>query len=155
MVSLRFTAICLGICVAFSGHAQKKEIYHKGWIDFNKNGRKDIYEDPAQPVEKRVEDLLSQMTVEEKTCQLATLYGYGRVLRDSLPVEAWKQEIWKDGIGNIDEMLNGVGENLPECLTCFTLLATMRKQLMPCSVGLWKRPVWGFRWISVMKVSTG
>ena len=49
------------------------------------------------------------MTVEEKTCQLATLYGYGRVLRDSLPVEAWKQEIWKDGIGNIDEMLNGVG----------------------------------------------
>ncbi len=47
MVSLRFTAICLGICVAFSGHAQKKEIYHKGWIDFNKNGRKDIYEDPA------------------------------------------------------------------------------------------------------------
>ena len=80
-----------------------------GWIDFNKNGRKDIYEDPAQPVEKRVEDLLSQMTVEEKTCQLATLYGYGRVLRDSLPVEAWKQEIWKDGIGNIDEMLNGVG----------------------------------------------
>ena len=109
MVSLRFSAICLGICVAFSGHAQKKEIYHKGWIDFNKNGRKDIYEDPAQPVEKRVEDLLSQMTVEEKTCQLATLYGYGRVLRDSLPVEAWKQEIWKDGIGNIDEMLNGVG----------------------------------------------
>ena len=97
------------MCLAFSGHAQKKEIYHKGWIDFNKNGRKDIYEDPAQPVEKRVEDLLSQMTVEEKTCQLATLYGYGRVLRDSLPVEAWKQEIWKDGIGNIDEMLNGVG----------------------------------------------
>lgn len=47
MVSLRFTAICLGICVAFSGHAQKKEIYYKGWIDFNKNGRKDIYEDPA------------------------------------------------------------------------------------------------------------
>ena len=109
MVSLRFSAICLGMCLAFSGHAQKKEIYHKGWIDFNKNGRKDIYEDPAQPVEKRVEDLLSQMTVEEKTCQLATLYGYGRVLRDSLPVEAWKQEIWKDGIGNIDEMLNGVG----------------------------------------------
>ena len=109
MVSLRFTAICLGKCVAISGHAQRKEIYHKGWIDFNKNGRKDIYEDPAQPVEKRVEDLLSQMTVEEKTCQLATLYGYGRVLRDSLPVEAWKQEIWKDGIGNIDEMLNGVG----------------------------------------------
>ena len=52
MVSLRFAAICLGICVAFSGHAQKKEIYHKGWIDFNKNGRKDIYEDPAQRLDR-------------------------------------------------------------------------------------------------------
>ena len=40
MVSLRFSAICLGMCLAFSGHAQKKEIYHKGWIDFNKNGRR-------------------------------------------------------------------------------------------------------------------
>lgn len=34
--------------------------------DLNKNGQKDIYEDPAQPIEKRIEDLLSQMTLEEK-----------------------------------------------------------------------------------------
>ncbi len=88
-----------------------KAMYKKGWIDFNKNGVKDIYEDPVQPVEKRVIDLLSQMTVEEKTCQLATLYGYGRVLRDSLPTANWKNEIWKDGIANIDEMLNGVGRS--------------------------------------------
>jgi len=84
-----------------------KSIYHKGWIDLNKNGKKDIYEDPAREVDKRVEDLLSQMTVEEKTCQLATLYGYGRVLKDSLPTPEWKNEIWKDGIANIDEHLNG------------------------------------------------
>ncbi len=76
-------------------------------IDFNKNGRLDVYEDPRQPVEKRVADLLSQMTVEEKTCQLATLYGYGRVLRDSLPTDGWKNEVWKDGIANIDEQLGG------------------------------------------------
>lgn len=84
-------------------------IYHDGWIDFNKNGRKDVFEDPSQPIDKRVEDLLSQMTVEEKTCQLATLYGYGRVLKDPLPTPEWKREIWKDGIANIDEMHNGVG----------------------------------------------
>ncbi len=84
-------------------------IYHNGWIDLNKNGRKDVYEDQSQPVEKRVADLLSQMTVEEKTVQLATLYGYGRVLKDSLPTDNWKNEIWKDGIANIDEQLNGVG----------------------------------------------
>lgn len=34
--------------------------------DLNKNGKLDIYEDPRQPVEARVEDLLSQMTLEEK-----------------------------------------------------------------------------------------
>jgi beta-glucosidase len=92
-------------------YAQKKasvHIYQKGWIDFNKNAKKDIYEDPAQPVEKRVEDLLSQMTLEEKTNQSATLYGYGRVLKDELPTPAWKNGIWKDGIANIDEHLNSL-----------------------------------------------
>jgi len=34
--------------------------------DLNKNGRLDVYEDPRQPVEARVEDLLRQMTLEEK-----------------------------------------------------------------------------------------
>lgn len=35
--------------------------------DLNKNGKMDVYEDPKQPVEKRVQDLLKQMTLEEKT----------------------------------------------------------------------------------------
>ena len=87
----------------------KSKIYHGDWIDFNKNGIKDVYEDPTAPLESRVQNLLSQMTVEEKTCQLVTLYGYGRVLADSLPTAAWKERVWKDGIANIDEMLNGVG----------------------------------------------
>ena len=34
--------------------------------DLNKNGRLDIYEDPRQPIEARVEDLLGQMTLAEK-----------------------------------------------------------------------------------------
>lgn len=85
----------------------KKEMYHKGWIDFNKNGVKDVYEDPTAPVEARIEDLLSQMTMDEKTCQMVTLYGYGRVLKDDLPTPEWKQSLWKDGIGAIDEHLNG------------------------------------------------
>lgn len=84
-----------------------KKIYHKGWIDFNKNGRLDVYEDPSQPVERRIDDLLAQMTMEEKTCQMVTLYGYGRVLKDDLPTPEWKTALWKDGIGAIDEHLNG------------------------------------------------
>jgi len=87
-------------------YPQKKEIYHPGWIDFNKNGKKDIYEDPKQPIEKRIKDLLSQMTLNEKSCQLATYYGHGKVLKDSLPTAEWTRLIFKDGIANIDEHLN-------------------------------------------------
>lgn len=85
----------------------KKEIYHKGWIDFNKNGVKDVYEDPSAQLDSRIEDLLNQMTMEEKTCQMVTLYGYKRVLKDDLPTLEWKTSLWKDGIGAIDEHLNG------------------------------------------------
>ena len=88
--------------------AQQKNICHQGWIDFNKNGKMDIFEDPGQPIEKRIADLLSQMTVEEKTCQLATLYGYKRVLKEEMPTPSWKNEVWKDGIANIDEELNNL-----------------------------------------------
>lgn len=88
--------------------AQQKSIYHKGWVDFNKNGKMDVFEDPSQPIDKRIADLLSQMTVEEKTCQLATLYGYKRVLKEEMPAESWKNEVWKDGIANIDEELNNL-----------------------------------------------
>lgn len=85
----------------------KSEMYHKGWIDFNKNGIKDIYEDPAATLDARIENLLQQMTLEERTCQMVTLYGYKRVLKDALPTPEWKQMPWKDGIGAIDEHLNG------------------------------------------------
>lgn len=88
----------------------KNGIYHKEWIDFNKNGKMDIYENPKAPIEARVQDLLQQMTLEEKTCQMATLYGSGRVLKDALPQDSWKTEVWKDGIGNIDEEHNGLGK---------------------------------------------
>ena len=85
----------------------KSEMYRKGWIDFNKNGVKDVYEDPSAPLEARIENLLQQMTLDEKTCQMVTLYGYKRVLKDDLPSPEWKELLWKDGIGAIDEHLNG------------------------------------------------
>lgn len=95
-------------CFSLSFGQTHKGIYHKGWIDFNKNGQKDPYEDPNVPVAERIANLLSQMTVEEKTNQLATLYGYKRVLQDELPTADWKNKIWKDGIANIDEHLNSL-----------------------------------------------
>ncbi len=38
--------------------------------DLNKNGKMDVYEDSSQPITKRVDDLLHQMTLEEKAGML-------------------------------------------------------------------------------------
>ncbi|MBO5234428.1 MAG: glycoside hydrolase family 3 C-terminal domain-containing protein [Alistipes sp.] len=106
------------------------KIYHKGWIDFNKNGKMDVYENPKADIDKRIDDLLSQMTLVEKSCQMATLYGYRRVLRDQLPTPEWKNKIWKDGIGAIDEHLNSFkGWNQP--------LTTESPYIWPASKHAW------------------
>ncbi len=44
----------------------KSEIDGKVFRDLNSDGQLDIYEDINQPIEARIEDLLSQMTLEEK-----------------------------------------------------------------------------------------
>jgi beta-glucosidase len=102
---MRILALAFAALLLQSGASS---IYRAGWIDFNKNGAKDPYEDPAVAVDRRIDNLLAQMTLDEKSCQLATLYGYSRVLPDELPTAGWQSAIWKDGIGNIDEHLNGV-----------------------------------------------
>ncbi|RZS74818.1 glycoside hydrolase family 3 N-terminal domain-containing protein [Pseudobacter ginsenosidimutans] len=99
------------VAVPFFLQAQQASIYNEDWIDFNKNGKKDIYEDPKQPIESRITDLIGQMNTDEKTCQMVTLYGFGRVLKDELPTPQWKQSLWKDGIANIDEHLNSLPYN--------------------------------------------
>lgn len=110
--------------------AKSSKIYHKDWIDFNKNGVKDVYEDPSADIDARVNDLLSQMTLEEKTCQMVTLYGYRRVLKDQLPTPQWQEQIWKDGIGAIDEHLNSfVGWSVP--------LSTESPYIWPASKHAW------------------
>ena len=59
-------AFLAGCLFALAVSAAEPSIYHDGWIDLDKNGKKDIYEDPAQPVQKRVADLLKRMTLAEK-----------------------------------------------------------------------------------------
>lgn len=124
-------ALWFSACVALTGivsFTPLTSIYKEGWIDLNKNGKKDIYEDPKQSVNARTADLLSKMTLEEKTCQMATLYGWRRILKDSLPTAEWKNAIWKDGIANIDEHLNGfTGFNKPPLQT--DVVANMEKHV--------------------------
>lgn len=52
--------------------------------DLNKNSKLDIYEDPRQPIEARVDDLLGQMTLEEKA---GMLFINGSVVNDDSSIE--------------------------------------------------------------------
>jgi beta-glucosidase len=113
---LLLCAVAVGILPAHGESAtnpqtqSRKEIYHDGWIDLNKNGRMDLYENPKAPIDQRVNDLLSQMNVDEKTCQTATLYGVGRgrtgqkaPMEDELPTPEWKPtNFGKDSIASIE-----------------------------------------------------
>jgi beta-glucosidase len=111
---------CIGAApapAAFIDPRPLPALYREGFIDLNKNGAKDRYEDPTQPVEARIDDLLARMSLAEKTAQMATLYGFARVLQDELPTPAWDTSSWKDGAGNIDEQSNGntgTDKNLPD-----------------------------------------
>ncbi len=107
-----FRSVALSLAVALTSVSVYADgIYHDSWIDFNKNNVMDVFEDKNQPIDKRVDDLLGQMTVDEKTVQLATLYGYKRVLNDAMPTDKWSESIWKDGIANIDEQHNGIKDS--------------------------------------------
>lgn len=77
-------------------------IYHGNWIDFNKNGQKDKYEDPGADTDARVADLISRMTVEEKIGQLLTPTGwpmYERMGDTVVITDKLKQDIQTRYIG--------------------------------------------------------
>ena len=74
------------------------------FYDFNKNGEMDCYENPTLNVETRVEDILSQMTLEEKVGQLLTSLGwqmYKRVGDDVQLTEKLTEELEKYHIGSL------------------------------------------------------
>jgi beta-glucosidase len=53
--------------------------------DLNHNGKMDVYEDPRQPIDARVEDLLGQMTLEEKA---GMMFIEGTVVNPDSSLEA-------------------------------------------------------------------
>ena len=65
--------IYISCIVSLSISVQKSNSQDCRWIDFNQNGVMDVYEDPYAQLDKRVNDLLSQMTVKEKMSLLNEL----------------------------------------------------------------------------------
>jgi len=58
--------------------------------DLNKNGKLDIYEDPRQTIERRVDDLVSQMTLEEKA---GLLFINGTIVNPDGSIEKPSKEV--------------------------------------------------------------
>ena len=73
--------------------------------DLNKNGKLDIYEDEREPIEKRIQDLLRQMTLEEKAGMM--FYSPVRVNADGTieeqPAKDFLSSISPIGIKEIDQ----------------------------------------------------
>ena len=74
LMGLFYWPLMIGLVAA--QETKSDEIYHDGWIDRNKNGKQDAYENPKLSIEDRVADLISQMTIDEKTCQMGTCLLY-------------------------------------------------------------------------------
>lgn len=66
MQSTVYAVFTLLFIALFWSCTPEKPIYR----DLNKDGKMDVYEDKAQDIEKRVNDVLSQMTIEEKAGML-------------------------------------------------------------------------------------
>jgi beta-glucosidase len=91
--------VCLG-----SKPKTEATLYHRDWIDFNKNGKLDVFENRAMSAEQRIMDLLSQMTLEEKVGQLLTPYGWPMYERngDNIVItNALKNAVAQQHIGSL------------------------------------------------------
>jgi beta-glucosidase len=67
---MRIALFLAGCCLLSLARASDATVSHSGWNDLNKNGKRDVYEDPAQPIPNRVADLLARMSIDEKIGQL-------------------------------------------------------------------------------------
>lgn len=99
-----------GIPEAFKFYRQDQ--FHETFIDLNSNGEMDLYEDPEMPVDDRVKDLLSRLTLEEKVAQLAMKKKLGSKLCRSCGGGGVSPAIERLGIPEFswyaDESLHGV-----------------------------------------------
>jgi beta-glucosidase len=62
MNKIIFLLLALSIFISCENSGKENVAFR----DLNKNQKLDFYEDPSQSIEDRIEDLLSQMTLEEK-----------------------------------------------------------------------------------------
>ncbi len=89
------------VLMAFCANAQ--------FIDANKNGRMDIYENPEADIADRIDDLLSQMNLDEKIAQMKSI---STLQLDNQKGDLSKREIINENIASGLGQLSRSGEDL-------------------------------------------
>ena len=78
------------------------------FVDFNKNGKLDVYEDYRKSKEERAQDLLSKMTVTEKLAQLRCPYAQKlKLYKNNRFNPSVALEMFSDGLGEIHRISEG------------------------------------------------
>jgi beta-glucosidase len=80
------------------------------------NGGKIVYKDPATPVDKRVDDLLARMTLDEKVAQMCCLWeGKNNLLDTAGNFDPKKAvAVIPSGIGHIGRPSDNRGRGAPD-----------------------------------------
>lgn len=94
-MSFRFRLILLVLLFASLSHRTEAQDHY---LDLNKNGKKDIYEDSSKSIDERLEYLMSLMTLKEKTDQLRS-WTY-------LNIDTWDPE--KLALGHLGHITHNV-----------------------------------------------
>jgi len=95
---------------SYQGPSLNKLIHSGGlaFIDFNKNGRLDAYEDYRKPIRQRAVDLLAKMTIEEKIAQLISpWFGKASLFTDNTFDSLKARAAFPNGIGEILQISHG------------------------------------------------
>jgi beta-glucosidase len=82
---------------------------HSQYIDANKNGRMDVYENPQADIDDRIEDLLSKMNLDEKIAQMKSI---STLQLDNQKGDLSKREIINENLESGLGQLSRSGEDL-------------------------------------------
>ena len=99
---LPFTII---ICIAVIGFAWRIPSFRHNapFRDLNKNGKLDVYEDPKQAIDARINDLLKQMTLEEKVAQVRSMWAQSPKIDETLLNDPLRMDsLFKNGMGMLN-----------------------------------------------------
>lgn len=98
------------LLLPIAAQAQDKmiKIGKQEFRDFNKNGKLDVYEDYRQPARKRAENLLSQMTMQEKVVQLQCPWmGKAKLFKKNKFNAERAMDSYPNGLGEVFRVSDG------------------------------------------------